>query len=381
MPARGSRQPALRLVQPHTARWDVADRAGEVVKLDRSLTGELVRAERSPVRVYAYIEKSPVSSVGIADPSVNRDQMHVSSFEERSIGRLPFDEFRRKHTVMQSLTFQPGQKRGYWKLYPKKAYRQAVIHAGINDLRAKVLMDTGANASIIDPTFAREVGAEIDTSEWVDCAGVGGSPYQIEGKARIKITLAGNLVYFHSLWVGKLENTSAILDMDFMEPAGVRVDTGNGTVGLPDGVYIPCEGRRPLFSSRMERDVTVGRMIAVDPGGSMTVDLRKWSNQKLWIRREKTWVPTVITSVSGHPTAIEITNIADRPIQLTPDTKIAMWLSGKNLPRAAGYVSMGSRRYEEWQTLAFESTSDPIIAERRDREIAKMWANQPPAVE
>ena len=28
------------------------------------------------------------------------------------------------------------------------------------------------------------------------------------------------------------------------------------------------------------------------------------------------------------------------------------------VPRAPGYVSVGSRRYQEWQTLAFESTVD-----------------------
>lgn len=57
-----------------------------------------------------------------------------------------------------------------------------------------------------------------------------------------------------------------------------------------------------------------------------------------------------------------------------------MWISGNNIPRKPGFVSVGSRRYAEWQTLAEETTSDPIIVERRSREDEEFNAKLPPAV-
>ena len=33
-------------------------------------------------------------------------------------------------------------------------------------------------------------------------------------------------------------------------------------------------------------------------------------------------------------------------------------MSADMVPRTPGYVSVGSRRYNEWQTLAFEATTD-----------------------
>ncbi|POM76150.1 Hypothetical protein PHPALM_6650 [Phytophthora palmivora] len=37
-----------------------------------------------------------------------------------------------------------------------------------------------------------------------------------------------------------------------------------------------------------------------------------------------------------------------------------MWLSGDRIPRIPGYVSVGSRRYAEWQNLAYQATADEI---------------------
>ncbi|POM65516.1 Hypothetical protein PHPALM_18755 [Phytophthora palmivora] len=53
-----------------------------------------------------------------------------------------------------------------------------------------------AVVSILDATFARKVGCQIDESQTLECEGVGRSPYKIEGRTRLKITLAGSLVYF-----------------------------------------------------------------------------------------------------------------------------------------------------------------------------------------
>ncbi|GMF41562.1 unnamed protein product [Phytophthora fragariaefolia] len=97
-----------------------------------------------------------------------------------------------------------------------------------------LLLDSGAEVSIVDTTFAREAGCRIDTSVAQDCAGIRIETYHTIGRSRIKVTLAGNLVYFMNLWVGDLSGQQPILGMNFTVPAGVRIDSADGTSCLPD---------------------------------------------------------------------------------------------------------------------------------------------------
>lgn len=57
-----------------------------------------------------------------------------------------------------------------------------------------------------------------------------------QGRTRVKITLEGSLVYYFTAWVGKLAGQDAILGMDFMVPAGIRLDLSHATLTLPDEV-------------------------------------------------------------------------------------------------------------------------------------------------
>ena len=86
--------------------------------------------------------------------------------------------------------------RGYWKYHaPTKRFSQAKASGKVNNDRANLLLDTGAKTSILDVAFARKVGCQIDESERQECIGIGESVYTTKGRARIKITLNGNLVY------------------------------------------------------------------------------------------------------------------------------------------------------------------------------------------
>ena len=156
-----------------------------------------------------------------------------------------------------------------------KHFQQARIRAKILDQQAVVLLDSGAEISIIDLTFARKIRAKIDFSQNLECIGVGGSTYQVEGRTRVKITMGQELVYEFSLWVGDLQDptTHAILGMDFMVPAGVRLDTAYGIAILPDEVRIQLEGRRPIYSDRESRIIIHGGA-TLDPGEQYS--LRIW---------------------------------------------------------------------------------------------------------
>ena len=80
-------------------------------------------------------------------------------------------------------------------------------------------------------------------------------------------------------------------------------------------------------------------------------------NSKLWVRRDKNWVPTVVSGL-GNIKYLQLTNLGDQDMVLCHDTPLGMWMTPHLVPRTPGYVSVGSRRYNEWQTLAFEATVD-----------------------
>ncbi|POM65064.1 Hypothetical protein PHPALM_19297 [Phytophthora palmivora] len=54
-----------------------------------------------------------------------------------------------------------------------------------------------------------------------------------------------------------------------------------------------------------------------------------------------------------------------------------MWLSGDRIPRIPGYVSIGSRRYAEWQNLAYQATTDEISEVDTDEQIIEPAVERP----
>ena len=146
--------------------------------------------------------------------------------------------------------------------------------------------------------------------------------------------------------------------MDFMVPAGVRLDLADGTLCLPDEVRIHLSGRRPTYGAKIQNITTMDQHVIIPAGESREVKAGiKKTNTKLWITRGPAWVPTVIAGL-GRMVYLKMTNISDCEIVSPTHVILGMWMAGDMLPRAPGYVSAGSRRYREWQTLAYEATVD-----------------------
>ena len=125
--------------------------------------------------------------------------------------------------MKMDLDISPGKSRGYWKYYtPGKWFKQAKVVGNINHEKATMLFDSGAEVSIIDNTFARNVGCGIDESRTQECIGLDENTYMTVGRTKIKVTLDGSLVYYFDSWVGDQTRQEAILGMDFMVPAGIR---------------------------------------------------------------------------------------------------------------------------------------------------------------
>ncbi|KAE8952329.1 hypothetical protein PR001_g33340, partial [Phytophthora rubi] len=89
-----------------------------------------------------------------------------------------------------ALEISSGESRGYWKYHvPDKKFKQAKAVGKINNEKATLLFDSGAEVPILDIAFARKVGCYVDNSQTLECEGVGESPYMAEGRTRLKITL------------------------------------------------------------------------------------------------------------------------------------------------------------------------------------------------
>ena len=178
------------------------------------------------------------------------------------------------------------------------------------------------------------------------------------GRTKIKITLNGSLVYYFDVWVGDQVGQEAILGMDFMVPAGICLDLADGTLCLPDEVRICLAGRRPPYRSNISAVNLNGQHIAIAAGRSTEVRIGvNPPKSKHWVRRDVAWIPTV-TDGPGRIKYLQLTNISDRDLILNYGAPLALWMTDDMIPRSQGYVSVGSRRYMEWQTLVFEATTD-----------------------
>ncbi|KAE9293119.1 hypothetical protein PR003_g24588, partial [Phytophthora rubi] len=208
------------------------------------------------------------------------------------------------------------------------------------------------------------MGCYVDRSQSQDCVGIGDTVYSTAGRTRIKITLAGYLVYLFDIWVGDLSGQEAILGMDFMVPAGIRLDLADGSPCLPDEVRIQLSGRRQLYNDKA-RIIRLDQHLQIDVGDSTEVPMRRQTadQDSLWVTRGNRWVPTVSRG-PGQMLYLTITNIGDKKLILQGDERIAMWLAGDRMPRLQGFVTVGSRRYLERQNLALQATTNAKVSEK-----------------
>ena len=154
----------------------------------------------------------------------------------------------------------------------------------------------------------------------------------------------------------------AILRMDLMVPAGVRLDIADGALCLPEEVRIHLAGRRPAYGSKIEHVTAKDQHVVIPVGESREVKIGiGGAKMKLWVTRGPDWVPMVISGL-GETKYLQMTNIGDREIILPTHTILGLWTEDDMVPRTQGFVTVGSGKYKEWQTLAYEATADSVNA-------------------
>ncbi|GMG15736.1 unnamed protein product [Phytophthora fragariaefolia] len=220
----------------------------------------------------------------------------------------------RTSQLVEVLDLLPGESRGYWKQHsPGKWFRQAKIHGKINNEKAILLLDTGAEVSIVDTAFARKVGCYIDRSQSQECVGIGENVFVRAG---------------------------SYLGMDFMVPAGIRLDLADGSLCSPDEIRIHLSGLRQLYNDKVQHvKLDQHLQLAVGESAELPVRLRRSGHDKLWVTRGDLWVPTVVNG-PGKTTYLQITNVGENNMVLCRDERIGMWLAGDQIPRLQGFVNM-----------------------------------------
>ena len=88
----------------------------------------------------------------------------------------------------------------------------------------------------------------VDDSQTQECVEIGENAYMTSVVPRSRSHLDGSLVYYFDVWFGDQVGQESILGMEFMVPAGMRLDLADGTLCLPDEFRISLAGRRPSGS-------------------------------------------------------------------------------------------------------------------------------------
>ncbi|EGZ10864.1 hypothetical protein PHYSODRAFT_337636 [Phytophthora sojae] len=267
----------------------------------------------------------PLTAEKIENPTSLNDNTCESNLERTTRERAPrisavrrtTDDAFAREPPLDEVDLQPGERRGYWKHYaPHKWYKQAKMHGKLNNHRAVLLLDTGAEVSILDTTFARENQSQ-DYLGW-------------------------ELGVLHAR-VGDLVCEHAILGMNFMVPGGVRIDTADGTACLPDEVHIQMIGRRPLYGARMH-PANLKTPVRLEPGDTHEVWLMPDRNAPfLWVTRAESWVTTSVKGRVGRKTYLRVTNIGDAAITLASEP----WVCPTGLPSVPAVAEFGVRRDAE----------------------------------
>ncbi|KAE8876025.1 hypothetical protein PF003_g39842 [Phytophthora fragariae] len=179
-----------------------------------------------------------------------------------------------------------------------------------------------------------------------------------------------------------------VLGTDFMIPVGVRLDLFHATAQLPDEVKIPLVKTQ----SAADDDFGVGHVLG---GPTEVLQIPKWESREfrlqrrqptsdtheIWIRGTQQLVPTVASFRRGQPDRVRLTNISERLIACPCHLPVVLWVPVGDLPRDKGYVRLDSRKYKEWQVLAFSECRNSKHFEKERRWYEEWLSEQPPTVE
>ncbi|KAG3127305.1 hypothetical protein PI124_g21687 [Phytophthora idaei] len=268
---------------------------------------------------------------------------------------------------------------------------RALVQGAVNDKRTRILLDTGANVSVITDNFAKKLRLRDvpDHGRRIDIQGISEGKVSTTRRAQVKITLDWEMVYEFAMWVmAHSAGVDVVLGTDFMIPAGIQFDLFHGAAQLPNEIRIPLVKTKNMLGSE-----EYGSHVNAGPSEQLDIPGHEWREYRLskrqvalethilWMRRTEKIIPSVTKFRRGRPQRIKLTNVSDRAVYFSAHDDIAVLVPAGDLPRSDDYVRVDSKKYRDWQVLAYEGCRDRELFQR-ECELYEQWlATQPPSVE
>ncbi|KAG3201306.1 hypothetical protein PC128_g4033 [Phytophthora cactorum] len=197
------------------------------------------------------------------------------------------------------------------------------------------------------------------------------------------------MVYEFEMWVmAHSAGVDVVLGTDFMIPASIRLDLFRGAAQLPNEIRILLVKTKNMLDSE-----EYGSHVNAGPPEQLDIPGLEWREYRLskrqvalerhmmWVRRTEKIIPSVTKFRRGRPQRIKLTNVSDRAVYFSAHDDIAVLVPAGDLLRGDGYVRLDSKKYRDWQVLAYESCRDRELFQR-ECELYEQWlATQPPSVE
>ncbi|EGZ24517.1 hypothetical protein PHYSODRAFT_325627 [Phytophthora sojae] len=296
-------------------------------------------------------------------------------------------------SLVRAVKLLPGERPGWWssQRYDKRKRMRALVNGAVDDARTRILLDTGANVSVISASFAKRLRVrEVrGHGQSLEVRGINPGVIKTRRRALVKITLGWEQAYEFEMWImDHSAGVDVVLGMDFMIPARIRLDLFHGTARLPDEVMVPL-----LKSQSVGDDEPYGTQPSSGPTEDLYVPGREWrefrlprqrlsrSEYDVWVRCTDKLVPTVTRLRRVQPTRVRLTNITTTTAQCAKHDSVVLWVPHGELPRETGYARLGSNKYNEWQVLAYSTSRDETLYGRERCLYDQLMAKQPPAVE
>ncbi|GMF53788.1 unnamed protein product [Phytophthora fragariaefolia] len=146
--------------------------------------------------------------------------------------------------MAKTMKLLPGERLGWWseQKFDRRVRMRALVMGAVNDQRSKILLDSEANISAINATFARKLRLKRQARRDVRIGvpGIGKGNVGTSTRAWVKISLGWEVSYEFEVWVmDHHAGVDLILGTDFLIPAGIRLDLYNSLAKLPDEVVVP----------------------------------------------------------------------------------------------------------------------------------------------
>ncbi|KAE9275812.1 hypothetical protein PR003_g29231, partial [Phytophthora rubi] len=286
----------------------------------------------------------------------------------------------------------PGERMGWWSVQKldKRVRMRTLVNGAVNDSRIRILLDTGANVSVISEKYAKRLRLRDipGHGRCIEVQGITKGKTATTRRASVKVTLGWERIYVFDVWImDHNAGVDVVLGTDFMIPAGIRLYLFNATAKLPDEVMIPLIKTLNMIDEAEGSHVPSGPTEVLQIPGREWKEFRlprrnpPWDTHVLWVRRTETFIPTVTRFKRGTPDRVRLTNIINRLASCPIHLPIVVWVPTGSLPKTEGYVQLDSAKYTEWQVLAYAAVRDKTLFEWEAQLYEEWLATQPPAVE